>query len=135
MSKLFILTILLTSMKYRPAFRHRVVLDTDLVRTGIISAIFAQGPLPSKGNVSPFLQCETFCRTNHLDFIDCDIPALFERGLCYECGPFKQNPSLQLCNRQCTDTATDPNNCGDCAIQVCLYILRIETSLITGIVY
>lgn len=64
------------------------------------------------------LECEVWCVAHGLGLADCITPALFETGLCYECGPCKKNPSEEICDSRCVDTASDPSNCGGCGHQV-----------------
>lgn len=75
----------------------------------------------ASGQLLPLVQCVAFCNTNQLGLINCIIPSLSEQGPCYECGPFKTNPAEELCEDECVDTSSDPDNCGRCGNSVSLH--------------
>jgi hypothetical protein len=69
------------------------------------------GVVQAQGNS----QCAQWCKSNFPKPGDvCTDPASNGKGPCYECGPKRTSPSMQLCSKSCTDTNTDNANCGSC---------------------
>jgi hypothetical protein len=60
-------------------------------------------------------ECTVWCERNYPNpALTCVLPALRGQGPCYVCGPFKNSPTQELCSGKCTETTSDPKNCGRC---------------------
>ncbi|OBT38514.1 hypothetical protein VE00_11164 [Pseudogymnoascus sp. WSF 3629] len=79
--------------------------------------IISTGSAYPQNKETGLLECLAWCTTHGLSPTDCAIPAVFHKGLCYECGPRKKIASEELCDKCCLDTSSDPSNCGACGNQ------------------
>jgi len=78
--------------------------------TGFFMFAVMAFPSPDGGNSV----CANWCAANFPQPGQCTSQAAHGHGPCYDCGPQSTSPTNILCNGQCTDSLTDPDNCGTC---------------------
>jgi hypothetical protein len=87
-------------------------------------------PKPEAGGNS---DCAHWCAANFAHPGQCTSQAAHGEGPCYDCGPQNTVSSRKLCSGACTDTSSDPSNCGECGnvvsiIDICTFYLLLHAN-------